>query len=260
MMKRCSSAGFTLIELLVVIAIISLLVALLLPALAKARSATQAATCLSHVRQLGIGAAMYHTEWNEAMVPWNSPYNNSTNNGTGKIVAPGTRWTVWMDLTYVYLQSTRTYACPSGALRAGTPVNYGYATTLWSQYQGPAYESGPPRPAGTPRRVFEMKHPNRKVYYADSGYTLQFYAGRAPVGEVWSPFFQVSGEATHWDGVVPSARHHAPRQQMDTPQIGPRGGGPNVAWVDGHGSFIEWKTVVPILHYQPPSKYWKPWL
>ena len=54
-----SSHAFTLIELLVVISIISLLIAILLPALAGARQAAQAINCSSNLRQITISTQYY---------------------------------------------------------------------------------------------------------------------------------------------------------------------------------------------------------
>jgi len=57
--KRRFTGGFTLIELLVVIAVISLLMAMLLPALDAARRMARRTVCQSNLRQIALGWELY---------------------------------------------------------------------------------------------------------------------------------------------------------------------------------------------------------
>ena len=65
---KASSMGFTLIELLVVVAIIAILAAMLLPVLGRAREAARRTVCLSQLRQLYQGYALYYDESEEWIV------------------------------------------------------------------------------------------------------------------------------------------------------------------------------------------------
>ena len=59
---RHKTKAFTLIELLVVIAIIALLMAVLMPALSRAREQGKRAVCLNNVKQLTFAWIMYADE------------------------------------------------------------------------------------------------------------------------------------------------------------------------------------------------------
>jgi len=72
MLYKSRRPGFTLIELLVVVAIIALLIAILLPSLARAREQAKAVVCASRLKVLWQ-CVYYYTSDNKNVLPNFSP-------------------------------------------------------------------------------------------------------------------------------------------------------------------------------------------
>jgi prepilin-type N-terminal cleavage/methylation domain-containing protein len=94
--------GFTLIELLVVIAIIAILASILFPVFARARESARRTSCLSNLKQLGLGVQMYTQDYDER-VPPAYQYNGPTANELYS----------WMALIMPYVKSAQVCVCPS---------------------------------------------------------------------------------------------------------------------------------------------------
>ncbi|MFO7945262.1 MAG: DUF1559 domain-containing protein [Armatimonadota bacterium] len=120
-----SRRGFTLIELLVVIAIIAILAAILFPVFARAREKARQTSCLSNLKQLGLGLMMYVQDYDETFLR-GSDYHE-----------PGVD-TFWGACLYPYVKNYQIYLCPSkGSPRAGSnPLNY---AGVWHFEVNPAY-------------------------------------------------------------------------------------------------------------------------
>jgi prepilin-type N-terminal cleavage/methylation domain-containing protein/prepilin-type processing-associated H-X9-DG protein len=87
--------AFTLIELLVVIAIISILAAMLLPALARAKTTAQKTACLNKLKQWCLAQTMYAQDNND-FIPRESAVNGgSTLEFWANVASPGISSDVW---------------------------------------------------------------------------------------------------------------------------------------------------------------------
>jgi len=76
--------GFTLVELLVVMAIISILAAMLLPALTKAREQARSVSCRSNLKQVGLAFGMYQQDFDEYFPSCNNTGWANYDSGWGK--------------------------------------------------------------------------------------------------------------------------------------------------------------------------------
>lgn len=109
------NAGFTIIELLVVIAIIAILAAIIFPVLSIAKAKAAQATCVSNLKQLGAGMALYKDNY-DGRFPWARVMNG----GDGD---PAGNWAGVYDVhekcdptkgqLYPYVRTCGVYLCPS---------------------------------------------------------------------------------------------------------------------------------------------------
>jgi prepilin-type N-terminal cleavage/methylation domain-containing protein/prepilin-type processing-associated H-X9-DG protein len=103
--------GFTLIELLVVIAIIAILAAILFPVFARARENARRSSCISNMKQIGLGILQYSQDYDEQMVILGNPGNSTT-----PCTSP------WGERVQPYMKSKQVFRCPSNSDTVGNQV------------------------------------------------------------------------------------------------------------------------------------------
>jgi prepilin-type N-terminal cleavage/methylation domain-containing protein/prepilin-type processing-associated H-X9-DG protein len=153
------ASGFTLIELLVVIAIIAILAAILFPVFAQAREQARKISCLSNVKQIGLGTAMYVQDYDETfLISWGDPQ------GT------------WCDLLQPYIKNgappagqgssghtSGIFHCPSDAINS-VPESY----TVNALLSGAGYEGWGPGSYWAPESLASIEKPADCVWAGES--------------------------------------------------------------------------------------------
>ncbi len=227
--------GFTLIELLVVIAIIALLMAMLMPALERAREQGQRIVCLNNMRQLTLAWLLYADD-NDGML-----VNGAT--GFSDVGPPQISWgdhtgeLAWVDAystisqeeqiqgikdgaLWPYVKNIKIYRCPTGMIRENGVVEaltysimFSMNAVCHTEVQGVT--------GAHVKSLSEILHPppSYRLVFIDEGcMTPDAYAVNYSIPEWWDD---------------PPVRH---------------GDGVTLSFADGHCEYWKWEASETIKH------------
>ncbi len=221
--------GFTLIELLVVIAIIAVLMAILMPALNRAREQGKRAACLSNLRQLTLGWVMYADENDDNLVngntcPGECPHRNETpwvqqDTLTGMSVEQK-RDAIIDGALWPYLKTLKIYKCPTvgkiGIAREEILRTYSMVDSM-NGLNPSVHRSMIKGSVGAKmiKKRMAIPNPAYRTVFLDDGGTITSALG------AWTVYVKVE---KWWD--PPPIRH---------------GGGTTFSFADGHSEYHKWK-------------------
>jgi len=241
--------GFTLIELLVVIAIIAVLMAILMPALNRAREQGKRAVCLNNLRQLALAWILYADDNNDRIVngaPLLGRYGHadpSTHpDHLGEIPWVGVAWHQNYDhnppemlsekqqkdairegALWDYCKNYKLYDCPTG-------IRGQFLTYAVMDGMNGHTDSRDPRIKNDPsvwvkkRSQIHNPAPAYRIVFIDEGWVTP------------DSFAVYYATKSWWDD--PPSRH---------------GDGTNLAFADGHTDYYKWKGIWTIQHARATS-------
>lgn len=111
--------GWTLIELLLVMAILSLLAALLLPAMITAKASAEKVVCIEHFREVSQGAISYLNDYDDIF----TPVSQNPMDAVMPISVQTPSGHTWVQLLLPYTQSFSLFWCPSDYTRQGLGID-----------------------------------------------------------------------------------------------------------------------------------------
>jgi prepilin-type N-terminal cleavage/methylation domain-containing protein/prepilin-type processing-associated H-X9-DG protein len=202
---RHKTKAFTLIELLVVIAIIALLMAVLMPALSRAREQGKRAVCLNNVKQLTFAWIMYADDNNGKICAANVGHSddgwvarmNSTDPRDVQIEA------MKAGHLYSYCSNLQLYRCPTGVrgeIRTYSIVS-SMNTNIGSNEKGKVFKNRN-----------DIRRPDERNVFVDEG-------------KISNHAYNVHHKEPRWKD-LPPLRH---------------GDGTNFSFADGHSEYWKWE-------------------
>jgi prepilin-type N-terminal cleavage/methylation domain-containing protein/prepilin-type processing-associated H-X9-DG protein len=235
--------GFTLVELLVVIGIIAVLLAILLPAMNRAREQARSVACASNLRQLGMAMVMYTNE-NKGRFPFHADIGGMFNED----------WIWWQAsrdprqsaiARYMGQFDPQVFRCPSDDVEVRPriltePYRYSYTFNYLFASNLPP---DPNRPKVTTGRI---RNASEKVVLMEED-EISLDDGN----------FHPGLYGTNIENVLGTRHTHKRRRDFNAyfaqpPQSRPdrqeRG---NVAFADGHAAYVERQYLWSDKHYDP---------
>jgi prepilin-type N-terminal cleavage/methylation domain-containing protein/prepilin-type processing-associated H-X9-DG protein len=206
--------AFTLIELLVVIAIIAILMAILMPALKRARENGQRAACLSNLKQLALAWILYADENDDRVVSseaggsWKSQYGEpwvgvtwaSTWATGGQLPVADQIRGIQTGALWPYVKELGLYECPTGF--RGELLTYG----MMIASNGRSVDGSP-----VWKKRILVPQPAQRLLYIDEGLASpDAYSVRYTTKQWWDQ---------------PTTRH---------------GDGTTFSYADGHSDYHKW--------------------
>jgi prepilin-type N-terminal cleavage/methylation domain-containing protein len=259
-MKRKN--GFTLIELLVVISIIALLLAILLPALGRAKEHAKRAACSNNIKQIGIAIYAYSSD--SDILPfyggydptWPSPFNGDPKDEWHPYAvyradkppwwgptAAGPPYPMKLACLYEggYIGNAKVFYCPSNR-------NPQY---MYKSYTTPMLPNDSSEWGTLPQAYNEGRNQWVRVGYAyyPIDETLQGINGMVPVGGVLVPkhtarrFTRLSAHKPYLTDVLWSRNDISHKRGIDIGTNKIDNAGLNALFKDGHVRFVKDQTV-----------------
>lgn len=222
--------AFTLIELLVVIAVIAVLMAILMPALNKAREQGKRAVCLSRLKQLTLAWLMYADESSDRLVNgaagngWQAfsaydPQGHQNENPWVYEASAGNeeqrRASIQKGALWPYVKQENLYRCPAG--RRGEMVTY---TVMFS--------------------MNAILHAGEfTASSVDKDWRGKYIKKR---GEIRNPAGRMVFIDEGWLSPDAYAVHYNREQWWDDPPVR-HGEGTNQSFADGHVDYYRWRGI-----------------